>query len=112
MFEAGRRAEVSAALKHALCQDSVQTLVFAGLLKMRRKGLGGSLGGSLELHLGRKRGRGLSGKLLLSTPPLLPLAGPLQPLLWFPGVLESGGEEPNLNLVGLTGCSRREESRR
>lgn len=55
---------MSAALKHTLCQDSIWLLfsLVPGLLKMRRKGLGGSPGGSLELHLGRKRGRGVMSR--------------------------------------------------
>lgn len=64
MFAAGRRAEVTAALKHAFCQDAIWLLflLVSGLLKMRRKGLGGSPAGSLELHLGRKRGCGVNGR--------------------------------------------------
>lgn len=64
MFAAGRQAEVTAALKHAFCQDTIWLLflLVSGLLKMRRKGLGGSPGGSLELHLGRKRGFGVNGR--------------------------------------------------
>lgn len=58
MFAAGRQAEVTAPLKHAFCQDAIWFLflLVSGLLKMRRKGLRGALGGSLELHLGRKWG--------------------------------------------------------
>lgn len=47
-------------LKHAICQGSIWllSLLVPALLKMRRKGLGGAPAGSVELHLGRKRGRG------------------------------------------------------
>lgn len=62
MFAAGRHAEVSAALKHALCQDPIwlSFSLVPALLKMRRKGLGGAAGGSWELHLGRKPGHGVT----------------------------------------------------
>lgn len=64
MFAAGSRAEVTAPFKHANLPRFNLLLFFlaSGLLKMRKKGLGEPLSGSLKLHLGRKWGYGAMGR--------------------------------------------------